>query len=117
MDSNSHLPSHLLHLATLSLVTRSSPFTHARTLPLHTLSHLVADYLQLLATSAKDNAELAGRDKISVWDVAAALEEFGTGPMEELREEAQRKDEGLGEEPERIRELAHGLKGTLPRAF
>ena len=53
-DSTTSLPAHLLHLATLELLTRSAPFSHSRTLPLHTLSDLVADYLQLLATTAKE---------------------------------------------------------------
>jgi hypothetical protein len=107
----SQLPSHLLHLATLQLVTRSSPFTHTRTLPLHTLSHLLQEYLSLLATAAKDAAELAGRDKVSVWDVGCALDEFGSGGLDELKDEVGKGDQGVGEEADRIRELAQGLKG------
>jgi hypothetical protein len=105
------LPAHLLQLATLQLVTRSSPFTHSRTLPLHTFSHLISDYLQLLARAAKDNAELAGRTDVSVWDVGRALDEFGTGGLSELREEMMKGDGG--DDADRIRDLGGTLKGTL----
>lgn len=107
------LPRHLLHLSTLQLVTRASPFTHSRTLPLHTLSHLIQNYLGLLAQAAKDAAEHSGRDKISIWDVGSALEEFGAGTLADLKDEVERGDEGVGEEAQRIRELARGLKGEF----
>ena len=103
--------SQLLYLATVQLVTKSAPYSHSKTIPLHALSHLVADYLQLLATAAKSHAELAGRDKASVWDVASALEDFGTGTLGDLRDDAEHGDGG-GEEGERLRDLAGGLKGA-----
>ncbi|KAI5481099.1 Bromodomain transcription factor [Pseudohyphozyma bogoriensis] len=108
----SALPEHLLQLATLQLVTQAAPFTHCRTLPLHTLTDLVADYLQLLAKAAKDSAELAGRDKVSVWDLGNALGEFGVGGLADLRDELD-KGNGASEEAERIRDLAGGLKELL----
>lgn len=103
----------MLHLSTLQLVTRASPFTHSRTLPLHTLSHLIQDYLGLLAQAAKDAAEHSGRDKVSIWDVGSALDQFGAGTLADLKDEVERGDEGVGEEAQRIRELAQGLKGEL----
>lgn len=110
------LASHLLHLSVLQLVTRSSPFTHSRTLPLYTLSDLLADYLGLLAKSAKDAAELSGRDKVSVWDVGKALEEFGLGDINDMKEELEsgmniEREEGVEDENDRLRELAGGLRG------
>ncbi|KAL8293664.1 hypothetical protein RQP46_000365 [Phenoliferia psychrophenolica] len=104
--------SQLLYLATVQLVTKSAPYSHSKTIPLHALSHLVADYLQLLASAAKANAERAGRDKASVWDVARALEEFGTGTLSDLRDDVEHSDGG-GDEGERLRDLAGGLKDLL----
>lgn len=99
-------------MATLELVTRSSPFTHAKSIPLHVLSDLVGDYITLLASAAKANADLAGRHKPSVWDVGRALEEFGTASWAELSDDVEHSDGG-GDEGQRIRDLAGGLKGTF----
>ncbi|GAA5929656.1 hypothetical protein JCM1841_004260 [Sporobolomyces salmonicolor] len=110
------LPSHLLHLSTLLLLSRSTDFTHARSLPVHTLSHLLQQYLQLLATTASDAASQAGRGKVAVWDVADALNELGFGGqrgIDELREEADRQDDGVQDEADRIRQLAKGLQDHL----
>jgi hypothetical protein len=105
------LPSHFLTLSTLQLLTRSSPFTHAQSLPLHTLSDLLGSYLSLLAKTAKDNAELSGREEVGIWDIGRALEEFGIGGgVRELKEECQR-GRGGGVEGAMIRELAVGLRG------
>lgn len=106
------LPAYLLHLATLQLLCRAAPFTHARTLPLHTLSDLAADYIHLLATAAKSNAELAGRNQTTIWDLGRALEEFGTGTLGELRDEME-KGGGGTEEGLRLRSIAGGLKGLF----
>ncbi|SCV73099.1 BQ2448_7024 [Microbotryum intermedium] len=111
----SQLPRQLLHLSTLQLVTQAAPsFTHARSLPIHTLSDLLQDYLGLLASSAKARAELAGRDKVSVWDVGATMDEFDVAPIYELKDEAMKpkppptEDDGL-----RIPEVAHELTEHL----
>ncbi|BGP19826.1 hypothetical protein JCM10213_003135 [Rhodosporidiobolus nylandii] len=126
----SALPSHLLHLTTLLLLSRSSSspsssapaqpgFTHARTLPLHVLTHLLREYLALLASTAAAATERAGRAKGTVWDVADALEELGFGGrkgVEELREEAERAQDGVEEEAEQVRELAKGLQEHLSPA-
>lgn len=109
----SDFPAHVLYLSTLQLVTQAAPFSHAKTIPLHALSHLVADYLQLLAGAAKASAELAGRDRASVWDVARALEEFGTGTLADLRDDVEHSDGG-GDEGARLRDLAGGIKGRSP---
>ncbi|GAA5867634.1 hypothetical protein JCM8547_001323 [Rhodosporidiobolus lusitaniae] len=123
--SPSALPSHLLHLATLVLLSRSSAssssssetgFTHARTLPLHTLSHLFTEYLHLAASSAARSATQAGRTQASVWDVADALGELGfkgKDGVDELVDEARRGHEGVEEEAEQLSELAKGLQDHL----
>lgn len=102
----------LLRLAALSLVSSSAPFTHTRTLPIHTITNILSSYLALLATAAKDNAELAGRNQVTAWDVIRSLNEFGEGDLGELREEALRTADGAGEQGDRIRELATQLRGN-----
>ncbi|SDA02326.1 BZ3501_MvSof-1269-A2-R1_Chr12-3g03544 [Microbotryum saponariae] len=116
----SQLPRQLLHLSTLQLVAQAAPsFTHARSLPIHTLSDLLQDYLGLLASSAKARAELAGRDKVAVWDIGATIDEFGVGPIYELKDEAMKpgspptEDGGL-RIPEVAHELAEHLDVRLP---
>ncbi|GAA5827817.1 hypothetical protein JCM11251_007686 [Rhodosporidiobolus azoricus] len=132
--SPSALPSRLLHLSTLLLLSRSSAsshsttaslpgsttpgsgFTHARTLPLHVLSHLLQQYLSLVASTASTAANQAGRTQVGVWDLADALGELGFAGrrgVSELREEAERGDEGVEEEAEQLRELAKGLHDHL----
>lgn len=73
------LPSHLLTLATLRLLTLTpgSRFTHVRQLPLTVLSELTARYLELLAVAAKQYAEQAGRTAVSARDVVDAINQFG----------------------------------------
>lgn len=68
---------YLLHLATLEMMTCSTSFTHAHAQPLDLITHLVGDYLQLLATEAKLNAERCGRNNVAVWDLEAAFDQFG----------------------------------------
>ncbi|GAA5979240.1 hypothetical protein JCM11641_001970 [Rhodosporidiobolus odoratus] len=130
MNPPTTLPSHLLHLSTLLLLSRSSShsstssstttpapgFTHSKSLPLHTLSHLLRDYLCLLATTAQTAAETAGRHKSSVWDLAHALDDLGfrgLNGIRELRDEAETADAGVEEEADRVRELALGLQDHL----
>lgn len=107
------LPEYLLQLALVQLLTKAAPFTHTRTLPLHALSHVVSSYIQLLASTASQAAELAGRTQVGVWDVGRAIEEFGTGGLGELRSEVQQgkmreEEEGMGE---RVNVLAESLRG------
>jgi histone H3/H4 len=102
--------SYVLQLATLQLITRSAPFTHVRTLPLHIFSDLLRDYLQLLAAAAKDTAEQAGRTKISVWDVGRALDEFGTSSMADLKDDLDQNN-GDSQEIQKIRTMAENLQG------
>lgn len=101
----------LLRLATLSIVTSAAPFTHTKTLPIHTITNILSSYLSLLATAAKDNAELSGRNKVTAWDVVRSLKEFGEGDLEVLKEEAMRTADGMGEQGDRIRELSTQLRG------
>ena len=101
----------LLRLATLSIVTSSAPFTHTRTLPIHTITNIMSSYLSLLATAAKDNAELAGRNKVTAWDVVRSLNEFGEGDLDVLREEAIRTADGMGAQGDSVRELSTQLRG------
>lgn len=114
---------HLLHLSLLQLVTTRTPFSHSHTLPLHTLTHLTSAYLQLLATSAKEHAERAGRTDVSLWDLGEVIEEIGGG-VEGLREEVESgglgdgmmgemEDEEAGEERKRIEELARVMGGRF----
>lgn len=115
---SSSLPEYLLQLSLLHLVTRSAPFTHTKTVPLHALSHLVDNYIHLLATTAQQAAELAGRTDVSVWDVGRALDEFGAGGggMDGLMREVEAQaGEGEQEEGEagRIAQLAVQLRGEL----
>ena len=129
------LPEYLLQLSILQLVTASAPFSHTRTAPVHALAHLAADYIHLLASTAKHAAEHAGRTHVSVWDVGRALQEFGPGSLGELTVEAEagrrRRRLGRGAEEveaegagvgdvevevdaaERIGELAKGMSGKL----
>ncbi|GAA6060813.1 hypothetical protein JCM10212_000586 [Sporobolomyces blumeae] len=113
---SSPFPDHLVHLATLLLVTRSTSFTHSRSAPLATLAHLVQKYLEALATAATDSANLAGRDHVAVWDVADALEQFGfagLAGLNDLRDEAERGDDGVEEDVEGLRSIARGLQDHL----
>lgn len=111
------LPSHLLHLSTLQLITRAAPFTHAQNAPLRSLTDLLGSYLSLLALAARDNADLAGRDSVSVWDVGRALDEFaGTSTstgLRQLKEECKNSQGGGGLEGRQLRELAQGLSGPF----
>ncbi|GAA6015446.1 hypothetical protein JCM10207_008597 [Rhodosporidiobolus poonsookiae] len=120
------LPSQLAHLTTLLLLSRAatqataSPaqpgFTHARTLPLHTLTHLLTAYLHLVASTAVNSANHAGRTGVALWDVADALGQLGfagRAGIEELKEEARRGQDGVEEEAEQLRELAKGLQDHL----
>lgn len=114
---------HLLHLSLLQLVTTRTPFSHSHALPLHTLTHLTRAYVELLATSAKEHAERAGRTDVSLWDLGEVIEEIGGG-VDGLREEVesgglgermgeQEEDEEVGEERKRIEELARVVGGRL----
>lgn len=115
------LPDYLLQLSILHLVSSDSPFTHARTQPIHALAHLAQDYIHLLATTAKHAAEHAGRTDVSVWDVGSALDEFGAGSLGELvgevrerrrgEEQGRSGEEGEVDGVERIQQLGKGLKG------
>ncbi|KAM0753360.1 hypothetical protein T439DRAFT_323997 [Meredithblackwellia eburnea MCA 4105] len=107
------LPSHLLHLATLHILTRSASFSHAKSLPLHVLSNLVQDYIQLLATTAKHAAESAGRHNVNIWDLASALDEFGTASLQDLKQELENSSDSGGHEAQRLRSVALGLRDYL----
>lgn len=126
------LPSHLLHLCTLVLVSRASAsasasaahhssaapplgFTHARSHALDTLAHLLQSYLELAAQTAATAANHAGRDKAAVWDLADALAQLGfPGPagIDELTDEALGGHDGVEEEAAQIAQLAKGLQGA-----
>lgn len=128
MSAPSTLPDHLAYLSTLVLVSRASAsssaanstspagFTHARTLPLHTLSHLLRSYLHLVASAAVESANQAGRTKVSLWDVGEVLDEYGfrgRAGLAELKEEAERGLDGVEEEAEQLADLAKGLQGAF----
>ncbi|BGP27440.1 proteophosphoglycan ppg4 [Rhodotorula toruloides] len=128
MSAPSTLPDHLAYLSTLVLVSRASAsssaanstspsgFTHARTLPLQTLSHLLRSYLHLVASAAVESANQGGRTKVSVWDVGEVLDEYGfrgRAGLAELREEAERGLDGVEEEAEQLADLAKGLQDHL----
>lgn len=70
---------HLVTLATLRLLTLNpgNRFSHVRAVPLQTLSQLTERYLSLLAITAKQHAELAGRTQPNAADVVQAMEDFG----------------------------------------
>ncbi|GAA6036246.1 hypothetical protein JCM8097_006856 [Rhodosporidiobolus ruineniae] len=123
----SALASHLVQLCTLILVSKASStahpglpgFTHARQLPLHTLAHLFSRYLHLLASTAVDSANQAGRTQVGLWDVVDALDEFGYGDragIAELREEALAGIDGVEEEADQLAQLAKGLQDHLAPA-
>ncbi|KAK4052321.1 hypothetical protein OIO90_004402 [Microbotryomycetes sp. JL221] len=127
MSDPGELPRELLHLSVLRLVTRSAPFTHAHSVPLHALTHLCAEYLQLIAHGTKQAAEHAGRHKATVWDVGDALDELAPGSWPEMRDQLELADEEPApndvddtnggattiKEAERIRQLAHGIRNLL----
>ncbi|KAM0786139.1 hypothetical protein ACM66B_006947 [Microbotryomycetes sp. NB124-2] len=114
MTDRGDLPRELLHLAVLQLVTRSVPFTHAHSVPVHALSHLCSEYLQLVAAHAQQSAEHAGRRKATVWDVAHALHDLAPGSWPEMRDQVDLGDSGDSDgELERIRQLAHGFRDLL----
>lgn len=93
------LPSHLLTLATLRLLTLSpgSRFSHVRQVPLTVLSELTARYLELLAVTAKQYAEQAGRTQVNARDVVDAINQFGLelGEIWEWSDERRLGGEGV----------------------
>lgn len=110
----SELPAQLLLLSTLRLVT-SAPdqaFTHVRTAPVHTLSHVLANYLALLGQNAKARAEVGGRATVTLADAMGAIGEMGTSTkqMVEYVEQLKRSS-GVG--PERERHQAFAQSGEL----
>ncbi|GAA5877952.1 hypothetical protein JCM16303_002790 [Sporobolomyces ruberrimus] len=106
-------PSHLLDLSTLLLITRSSPFTHAHSSALSTLSHLLSQYIQSLATQATQYANHSGRERVSVWDLGDAIQEFGGISLKGLHDEFDKGDVGIEEDVQGLRELAKGLQDHL----
>ncbi|BGP51439.1 hypothetical protein JCM10450v2_007381 [Rhodotorula kratochvilovae] len=132
MSTSDALPAHLVHLCTLVLVSRASAsasassssshgsaplgFTHARSQPLDALAHLLHSYLHLVASTAAQAADHAGRTAPAVWDVADALAQLGfpgEAGIEELKDEALRGHDGVEEEAEQIAQLAKGLQDRL----
>ncbi|GAA6051442.1 hypothetical protein JCM3770_000522 [Rhodotorula araucariae] len=126
------LPAHLVHLCTLVLVSRASAsasaaasssqqtapvgFTHARQQPLDALAHLLHEYLGLVAATAAQAANHAGRTNPAVWDVAHALAHCGfpgEAGIQELTDEALRGHDGVHEEADQIAQLAKGLQDRL----
>ena len=106
-------PNHLLHLSTLLLLSRSTPFTHAHSSSISTLSHLLQQYLETLASSSLQYANHSGRDKVSVWDLGNAIEDLqGRTSLNGLNDELEKADEGVEEEADGLRELAKNLQGT-----
>lgn len=93
------LPSHLLTLATLRLLTLSpdSRFSNVRQVPLTVLSELTARYLELLAVTAKQYAEQSGRTQVNARDVVDAINQFGLelGEIWEWSEERRLGGEGV----------------------
>ena len=108
------LPSELLQLSTLLILSRSSQFSHTRQTPLSVLSHLVQQYIQTLATTSTRLAQQSARTQVSVWDLTQAIEQFGVGGLQGLKDELittkgdQDDDQGL----EQLRILATSLQGT-----
>lgn len=75
----------LLALSTLHILSSSTSFNAVRPAPLATLTHVAARYIELLAESAKRNAEQAGRATCTGWDLVGVLEELdGPGAVEGL---------------------------------
>ncbi|GAA5980644.1 hypothetical protein JCM5350_003576 [Sporobolomyces pararoseus] len=107
-------PNHLLHLSTLLLLSRSTPFTHAHSSSISTLSHLLQQYLETLASSSLQYANHSGRDKVSVWDLGNAIEDLqGRTSLNGLNDELEKADEGVEEEADGLRELAKNLQDHL----
>ncbi|GAA5964172.1 hypothetical protein JCM3765_005366 [Sporobolomyces pararoseus] len=107
-------PSHLLHLSTLLLLSRSTSFTHAHSSSISTLSHLLQQYLETLASSSLQYANHSGRDKVCVWDLGSAIEDLqGRGSLKGLNDELEKTDEGVEEEAAGLRELAKNLQDHL----
>lgn len=73
------LPSHLLILCTLQLIsaTEQQSFSHVRAEPLRVLSEVVGRFISMLGVSAKDHAELCGRSSINTRDMVSALAGLG----------------------------------------
>ena len=108
------LPSELLQLSTLLILSRSSQFSHTRQTPLSVLSHLVQQYIQTLATTTTRLAQQSGRNQVTVWDLGQAIQEFGVGGLQGLKLELTQttKDQDDDQGLEQLRILATSLQGT-----
>lgn len=77
----------LLRIATLQIITTSTQFTHTNSSAIQTLTQILSNYIYLLATTAKENAESAGRGNVAIWDLGRAIDEFGVGRIADLKDE------------------------------
>jgi histone H3/H4 len=102
-------PAHLLLITTLRLISLapSANLTHVRSAPLRVLSEVFERYLELLARSAKERAEVAGRTSVSIYDADEVLKEFIVD-LDGLRECKELTD-GQGE----LESLGALLKGAF----
>ena len=66
-------------------ILQSAGFDAAHTDPTNSLTEVMSQYLQLLATTTSSYAELAGRSNGNIWDVVDGLNELGITP-ESLKE-------------------------------
>jgi len=111
------LPSELLQLSTLLILSRSTQFSHSRQTPLQVLSHLVQQYIQTLATTSNHLAQQSGRSHVSIWDLGEAIEEFGVGGLNGLRDELESTKDQDDEAVDDLRLLASSLQGMADQLF
>ncbi|PLW23108.1 hypothetical protein PCASD_10508 [Puccinia coronata f. sp. avenae] len=78
-------PAKLLAIATLQIISNSTPFTAIRPIPLATLTHVATSYLELLAQAARAHADHSGRTLINASDISGLLEHLqGPGALAAL---------------------------------
>lgn len=79
------LPHRLLTISILQILADSTPFTSIRPISLSILTHIAARYLQLLANSARSQADHSSRHHINAWDLSGVLENLhGPGTLASL---------------------------------